>query len=884
MNEKVLQLLEFSSVLSRVAACSLSEEAAALICETHPLTDPLEAAGLKAQVQAALDRLNSGDGEPRGSIPSIGVILPKLKVEGAAIELEEAYALGLFVERGEGLKRWLINGGGEGAACSEVSHAEDKKKPGNTLGSMKYNTKQSQNNTPDVNKSSESTLFSINNHTISLPDLIMAIPDCSAISLEVFRVLDRDGKLRDLPEFRDIKRRINSLTRDLENAGSRYTGNEETRRMLQSGLPSQRDGRMVLAVKANYRGRIRGIVHEVSATGQTVFVEPEDVVEKNNELLIEQRRLDAEIRRVLREMTAKIAASRDALDLFYPGILELETIRARARYAKETRGVFAIDGDGGAGAGETAGVLALCQARHPLLGSAAVPIDFAMDGSIRTVIITGPNTGGKTVTLKTVGLFVLMNQCGLALPAAEGTALPIFDGVYADIGDEQSLSQSLSTFSAHMTNIAAISGSVGERSLVLLDELGSGTDPEEGSAIAMAILDYLIEKKVRLLATTHHGILKNYGYTREAVENASVDFDSRTLSPTYRIVMGVPGESRAVDIAARNGLPAPMVEGARSYLAEERADVSALISGLKEKHRELAAADEGRRQEETRLREARRAADLKELRLRQKELEMKSGGMGKFRELLHESRKTLENLVREVKEGELSREKTLKVKDFLRTLEETVNAEDAALEAEETAITDERRRLETLYGNDTSGGTAGGRKARKARNISPGLNLELPLRISPADSITIMPGTDVLAGEQRRRGTVLRSAKKGAWIVEIGSLKMTFNEADLIPLPPSAEPKKPSIAPVDYAETPQAKLELSLLGMRLEEALSALERQLDAAVLGGLHEFSVVHGKGDGILQRGVHDFLKKQPAVGDYYFSRPELGGFGRTEVILRE
>ncbi|MFP3041805.1 Smr/MutS family protein [Treponema primitia] len=870
MNEKVLQLLEFSSVLSRVAACSLSEEAAALISETHPLTDPLEAAGLKTQVQAALDRLNSGDAEPRGSIPSIGGILPKLKVEGAAIELEEAYALGLFVERGEGLKSWLTNGGGKGG--------EDKKKLGNTLSSMKYNTKQGPNNTSDTNKSNEFTLPSINNHTISLSDLIAAIPDCSAISLEVFRVLDRDGKLRDLPEFRDIKRRINSLTRDLENAGSRYTGNEETRRMLQSGLPSQRDGRMVLAVKANYRGRIRGIVHEVSATGQTVFVEPEDVVEKNNELLIEKRRLDAEIRRVLREMTARIAANRDALDMFYPAILELETIRARARYAKETRGVFAQ---------ELSGELALKQARHPLLGSAAVPIDFAMDGSIRTVIITGPNTGGKTVTLKTVGLFVLMNQCGLALPAAEGTALPVFDGVFADIGDEQSLSQSLSTFSAHMTNIAAISGAVGERSLVLLDELGSGTDPEEGSAIAMAILDYLIEKKVRLLATTHHGILKNYGYTREAVENASVDFDSRTLSPTYRIVMGVPGESRAVDIAARNGLPAPMVEGARSYLAEERADVSALIAGLKEKHRELAAADAGRREEESRLREARRAADLKELRLRQKELEMKSGGMGKFRELLSESRKTLENLVREVKEGELSREKTLKVKDFLRTLEETVNAEDAALEAEEAAITDERRRLETLYGNDTSSGTAGsgGRKARKARNMPPGLNLEFPPgNIPPAGSITIMPGTDVLAGEQRRRGTVLRSAKKGAWIVEIGSLKMTFSEADLIPLPPSALPRKPSIAPVDYAEAPQAKLELSLLGMRLEEALSALERQLDAAVLGGLREFSVVHGKGDGILQRGVHDFLKRQPSVGDYYFSRPELGGFGRTEVILRE
>jgi DNA mismatch repair protein MutS2 len=459
-----------------------------------------------------------------------------------------------------------------------------------------------------------------------------------------------------------------------------------------------------------------------------------------------------------------------------------------------------------------------------------------------------------------------MNQCGLALPAAFGTALPVFDGVYADIGDEQSLSQSLSTFSAHMTNVAAITAAATERSLVLLDELGSGTDPEEGSAIAMAILDYLIEKKVHLVATTHHGILKNYGYAREGVENASVDFDSRTLSPTYRIVMGVPGESRAVDIAARNGLDQGIIAGARSYLAEERADVSALIAGLREKRRELDAADRTRGEEERRLREERRAADLKELRLRQKELELKASGLGKFRELLAESRKTLENLVREVKEGEITREKTLKVKAFLGGLEARANAEDAALEDAEAKLAEERRRVEELYGSAAA--ETGGRKGRRGSPVEGPSALE--------------PGMEALAGDRRVR--VLRSAGKGAWVVAIGSLKMTFQEADLRPLPPSAGPGKPP--PVDFAGTdaPRPRAELFLIGLRLEEALSALERQIDAAVLGGLHEFAVVHGKGNGVLQKAVHDFLKQQPSVADYYFSRPELGGFGRTEVILRE
>ncbi|AEF86074.1 MutS2 family protein [Treponema primitia ZAS-2] len=894
MTEKTLELLEFSTVLSRVAALSLSEEAADLILQTRPVIDRDEVTHLKAQVQETLDRINSGDEEKRGSIPSIGTILPALEVEGTCLELEEAYALGLFVEQGEALKSWLIKGSEEitlNSIKNNTIHTKGSLGHGNktsTLGSIKYYNNQGRSTRlePETLNSIKKDTYIDTKAATPLQALCLLIPDCSAVSREVFRVLDRDGKLRDLPEFREIKRRIQGITRDLENAGSRYTGNEDKRRMLQSAIPSQRDGRMVLAVKANYRSRIRGIVHEVSSSGQTIFVEPEEVVEKNNELLIEQRRLEAEIRRVLREMTARLAESREILGVFHTKIVELETIRARAHHARETRGVFALDSSGDEGGD----MVALKQARHPLLGSAAVPIDFLMDGTIRTVIITGPNTGGKTVALKTVGLFALMNQSGLALPSGEGTALPVFDGIYADIGDEQSLSQSLSTFSAHMTNIAAITASVTGRSLVLLDELGSGTDPEEGSAIAMAILDYLIEKKVRLLVTTHHGMLKNYGYTREGVENASVDFDSRTLSPTYRIVMGVPGESRAVDIAARNGLPEAMVRGARGYLAEERADVSALIRGLKEKHRELAAAHEERQEEETRLREERRAADLKELRLRQKELEIKSGGMGKFRELLSESRKTLENLVREVKEGELSRDKTLKVKEFLRALEEAVNAEETALETEESALSGERRRLEETYGREAL--ETGNRKTRRNAGRKGAENAGVP-GTGPGASATgqggkeapaLGPGTEVLAGEQRSRGTVLRSAKKGAWVVELGSLKMTFNEQDLIPIARPAEARKPLIAPVEYAAAPQAFMELSLLGMRLEEALATLERQIDAAAMTGLHEFAVVHGKGDGILQRGVHEFLKNQPMVADYYFSRPELGGFGRTEVVLKE
>ena len=801
---KTLGLLEFDAIRKRVAERAVSEEAARRVLEDLPLRDSESVGQLKTQVNAILERINSGDEEKRDSIPDIGFLLPKLMVEGTALELDEAYAIGIFVERGLALKAWI-------AKTSD---------PG-------------------------------------LSELCLATPDCAAIPREVFRVLDREGRLRDLPEFAEINRRIHKLNHDLETMISRYTQDEDSRRMLQSTVPSQRDGRVVLALKANFRGRVKGIVHEVSASGQTLFVEPTEVVERNNDILIEQRRLDAEILRVLREMTSHIAEHRADLERFHKLIISLETLHARARYAYETRGHFALEGN----------ALSLKQARHPLLGSSAVPIDFSMSGDINTVIITGPNTGGKTVSLKTVGLFALMNQFGLALPSDEGSILPVFDGVYADIGDEQSLSQSLSTFSAHMTNISSIINAATEKSLVLLDELGSGTDPEEGSAIAMAILDHLIEKQVRLITTTHHGILKNYGYTRARVENASVEFDGRTLSPTFRIVMGLPGESRAVDIAARNGLQPDIVSRARSYLADERSDVSALIAGLKKKHEELDAGESARRLEEQRLREERRKVDLKELRIKQKELEIKAGEVSKLKRLLEESRKTLENLVREVKEGELTREKTLKVKEFLRDLEQNATGADAAIEEERRALLEAQQNIDAESAAEDAD-KAGGGKAKRTK---------------PRSKPRIMPGAEVLAGEYRRRGTVLRADKKGSWIVEIGSLKMSFQEQELIPLTPSTEAKKPIISTPDLVSSANPQFELSLRGMRVEKALETLQHQLDAAVLSGLGSFSVVHGKGDGILQKAVHDFLKTQSVVADYYFSRPEHGGFGRTEVALK-
>ncbi len=462
MNERSLRLLEFDEIRSRVASRALSEEAAQQLLTDVPRLNPPEVKTLKGLVVELYDRYSQPVEEPREYLPTIGPVVEKLKVEGTSLDMDEAYALGLFIQRSRHLVQWLKGPRGDSTAQPERSDS-------------------------------------------SLQRLLTALPDCTSVETDIFSILDRDGNLRDLPELREIRSRLQSLHKELDAITSRYTNSEESRKMLQSEVPSQRDGRIVLAVKANFKGRIKGIVHEVSSTGQTIFIEPEDIIEKNNEIVVQEQRLAAEIARILRELASRIAVHRESLATFHTQIIYLETLRARSRYSWESHGTFAMDVTD-----EQQGPLQIIQGRHPLLGSKAVPIDIAMDSDTRTVIITGPNTGGKTVTLKTVGLFILMNQFGLAVPAAEGTSLPLVDGVYADIGDEQSISQSLSTFSGHMTNIASIIAAATSHSLVLLDELGSGTDPEEGSAIAMALLDHFIETGSRVLVTTHHRILKNY--------------------------------------------------------------------------------------------------------------------------------------------------------------------------------------------------------------------------------------------------------------------------------------------------------------------------------------------------------------------------------------
>ena len=400
------------------------------------------------------------------------------------------------------------------------------------------------------------------------------------------------------------------------------------------------------------------------------------------------------------------------------------------------------------------------------------------------------------------------------------------------------------------------------RSLVLLDELGSGTDPEEGTAVAMGLLDFFIERGSLTILTTHHGILKNYGYTRPGCLNASMDFDSASLQPTYRVLMGVPGESRALEIASQHGLPLDIVKGARKYLAEERADVSELIKGLSDRHRKLEDLETERRGRLREAKEAQRKADLSRLKVRQKEIELRELGVGELRKLLSESRRTLENLVRDLRENPVTQERTKEVKTFLADLAASVEASEAGLEAfrgeEDGPPPDDI--LEVHEG--PHGTEAGG----------------VPERIEP--------GVRVLAGKSRIEGIVIRAAKKGYWIVETGSMRLTMPESELQPLAEPVETKTAvavELAPREATGRSVAVFELDLRGYRLAEALTAVEKQIDAASLQGLGLFSLLHGTGNGILGKGIHEFLRSQAVVADYHFARPEEGGYGKTVVRLK-
>jgi DNA mismatch repair protein MutS2 len=726
----------------------------------------------------------------------------------------------------------------------------------------------------------------------NLADIGFRIEPVPQVADQIAQVINERGEILDSasPKLARLRAEIKTVQGRLMERLNKLITTADTAQYLQEPIVTQRQGRYVVPIKAEFKGRLRGLIHDQSASGATLFVEPFGVVELNNEWRKLQLDEEDEIRRLLAELSDLVADEAPYIRQTVEALALLDLIFARARYADElrcsepelvgwTEERLRAEGRGqrtqrkgpdaeSNEAVETAvtvphpgSVIDLKRARHPLLDpETVVPIDVTLDPDYFVVLITGPNTGGKTVSLKTVGLLTLMAQAGLHIPAMDGSRLSCFEQVFADIGDEQSIEQSLSTFSSHMTNIIGILDEAGERSLVLLDELGAGTDPEEGSALARALLDTLVRRRVTVLATTHYSDLKVYAHSTPGVRNASVEFDVETLAPTYELSIGLPGRSNALAIATRLGLDRAIISAAEALVRPEALEADSLLQGIKDTRQRLeterSQAEAARRQAE---------AHEKELRFR----------LGK----LEEARREVLNEARAQAQTEL---------------------EDLAVELEQV-----RRQLAGFA--SMAGADAGGQSASTHRQMlaeaqrvvaarqQAAAKVPATTEPQPLPSQRIVPlavGDTVWIPSLQASGQIVDlTVGNDDAEVQIGSFRMRLpvsrlerrDASQALPVGVTKPKTLPVPAPsVAAPPAPHVGMELDIRGSSVEEMLPRLEKYLDDAYLGMLPWVRIIHGKGTGVLRAAVRKELSKHPLVKTFREGELSEGGDGVTVAYL--
>jgi len=653
---------------------------------------------------------------------------------------------------------------------------------------------------------------------------------------EIARCILAEDEISDnaSPELSRIRRQmkiVNERVREKLNGMLRST---TTQRYLQESIITIRNGRYALPVKAEYRSQVPGLVHDQSSSGATLFVEPAAVVELGNEhkrLLAEEKN---EIERILSGLTAMISPFADEIHGSVNMMGALDVIFARAVMARDMRAVRPELND--------EGKIRIVKGRHPLIArDAVVPVDIWMGETFQTLIITGPNTGGKTVTLKTVGLFTLMAMSGMFIPAEIGTQLSTFESVFADIGDEQSIEQSLSTFSAHMTNTVHILAEADERSLVLLDELGAGTDPIEGAALAQAILESLYERHTLTVATTHYSEIKAFALMHPGMQNASMEFDVDRLCPTYRLFIGIPGKSNAFEISRRLGLSGDVIERAQTFLQKKDIAFENVLSEAEQARR---SAEDDRDEARRALAEAEKIRT--ELKKQQQKLEdektqLRQKAREDARRMVQETRRDMERLIAQLRTVE-----NIDKKQLERAVQKS---RDAMRETEER-----------LYEQATQRDAAG----------------EPPASVTPGERVRL-----ITLGQE---ATVLKKADgKGEVLVQAGIIKMSVPLGDLRPVETKEKPRRTS-AKVTLSEDRGSAMRLDLRGKMVDDACMEIDRFIDNASITGISEFSIVHGKGTGALRTGVQAYLKRNPRVKTFRIGAYGEGDAGVTIVTLKQ
>lgn len=637
--------------------------------------------------------------------------------------------------------------------------------------------------------------------------------------------------------LKSIRRQIRLKNDAVKDKLNSMISSKTYQKYLQDSIVTMRQGRYVLPVKNENKANVAGLVHDMSSSGATAFIEPMAVVELNNQLKELEIKENEEIERILLYLSGLIANEGEGIRGNEILLTRLDFIFAKGRLALDMNASKPIF--------NTRGYINIKNARHPLLGKKVVPISVYLGDDFNTLIITGPNTGGKTVTLKTVGLLTVMGQSGLHIPADYNSELGIFDKVYADIGDEQSIEQSLSTFSSHMTNIVSILKNVKENSLVLFDELGAGTDPTEGAALAMAILDNLKEKNIRTIATTHYSQLKIYALTNKRVKNAAVEFDIETLSPTYKLLIGVAGKSNAFEISKRLGLTDDIINDARALISKENIEFEDVLKAL-DQDRKLA--------EENKLETSRAKLEIERLR---KDLEVEKSKINSIREkTLQKAKEEAKQIIREAKEN------ADLIIDEIRDISKNMDKDSAKRlqQAQEMLKREVDKR-----NSEASGGLIDIRSNKPPKDLKAGETVEL-LSLNQRGTVIIPPD------------------EKGNVEVQVGIMKVNVKLSSLRRT--DLKEKDVNIAKSKTIQSRKSKVikqEIDLRGLNIEEGIIETDKYLDDAYISGLKEVYIIHGKGTGALREGISSFLKSHKHTKSIRPGKYGEGGDGVTVVELK-
>ena len=803
MNEKALRVLEYPKIIQQLTECATSQPGKALCRALEPSDSLPEIVRTQQETADALRRIYAKGSLSFSGVRDIRGDVRRLEI-GSSLGITELLDIAKLLEAAQRARQY---------EKVETSRQEDELMED------------------------------------SLTEMFRGIEPLVSLCREIRRCILSEEEIADdaSPELRRIRRQIH-LSQERIHSQLAQIVNGSARQYLQDALITQRDGRYCIPVRAEHRSQVPGMIHDQSASGSTLFVEPMAIVKLNNDIRQLEADEKAEIQKILASLSEEAAGYSENLITNVQILTALDFIFARAQLAKKMNATIPEFNE--------EGIIELRRARHPLIDrKSVVPVDIGLGNTYDLLIISGPNTGGKTVSLKTVGLLTLMGQAGLHIPAAEHSRLSLFTEVYADIGDEQSIEQSLSTFSSHMTNIVSFWGKADEKSLVLFDELGAGTDPEEGAALAIALLSSLHERGIRTVATTHYSELKIYALSTPGVENGCCEFDVATLRPTYRLLIGVPGKSNAFAISRKLGLPDDVIESAKLHLSDAEEDFEDVISDLEDRRISMEKAEN----EMTRNRD--------EIRSLRASLERRSRSLEESREkILAKAREEAAQILRDTKAY---------ADETIRNYNKYGSDANAArqMERERTQL---RERMNALDKK--------GKKDKSAKDVST-----IGQERKVLDPARLHVGDSVFVKSMNLKGTVLTLPdQRGTLQVRMGILntKVNVNDLELID---EVTIKAPNMArtgsgKVRMSKSAAVSTEINLLGKTVDEAVSELDKYLDDAYMAHLPSVRIVHGKGTGALRKGVHDYLRRQKKVASFRLGEFGEGDAGVTIVKFKE